>query len=230
MTQGDLSSHADVKSCDEPGRLARSFNVMADQVETTVSTLRRFVSDAAHELWTPLTALRTNLDLALDENSSADRALYLSRAEAMIKRLEELNTPLLGLSRLETDDHTLKESAVDRKEPLCQRSEFYASQAGLIFELELLSAALFVRAGKPDYARHGLPPRTKEMSEYKARAKEREVCSRSNCPHTPKIKKNNHHEEKHSFLPPAWIAFERMRLAHKSAAAERRGHVNAAPL
>ena len=57
MAQGDLGSRARVASHDEFAQLARSFNDMADQVETTITTLRRFVSDAAHELRTPLTAL-----------------------------------------------------------------------------------------------------------------------------------------------------------------------------
>ena len=42
MAKGDLSGRASVSSRDELGQLARSFNEMADQVEKTVTTLRRF--------------------------------------------------------------------------------------------------------------------------------------------------------------------------------------------
>ena len=70
MTQGNLSSCADVKGRDEFGQLARSFNEMASRVEETVGTLRAFVADAAHELHTPLTALQTNLELARDEKNT----------------------------------------------------------------------------------------------------------------------------------------------------------------
>ncbi len=156
MTQGDLSSRADIKGRDELGQLARSFNEMADQVETTVSTLRRFVSDAAHELRTPLTALRTNLDLAMEEKNAADRAIFVERAQAMVKRLEELNTNLLDLSRLETNGHTLKESVTDMKKLLQQRNEFYASQAeqaGLVFEVELPSMPVIIRADESQITR-----------------------------------------------------------------------------
>ncbi|HEC34901.1 MAG TPA: HAMP domain-containing protein, partial [Anaerolineae bacterium] len=48
MAEGDLSARADVARQDEFGTLGRSFNQMAGRVEETVTTLRRFVADAAH--------------------------------------------------------------------------------------------------------------------------------------------------------------------------------------
>ncbi len=149
MADGDLSSRAKVGNQDEFGLLAHSFNEMADQVEGTVVALRRFVSDAAHELHTPLTALRANLDLALEENNATDRAVFVARAQAMVKRLEELNTNLLDLSRLEANGHATRETVVDLAELLRQRSEVYASQveqAGLVLELGLPAAPMLIRA------------------------------------------------------------------------------------
>lgn len=149
MAQGDLSSRANVKSRDELGQLGQSFNEMADQVETTVTTLRAFVSDAAHELRTPLTVLRTNLDLMLDEKDAPTRAAFVADARTMVQRLEELNTNLLDLSRLEAYDHPTREAIVNLTELLRTRAEIYASQAeqsGLTFEQDLPSEPVFVRA------------------------------------------------------------------------------------
>src|SRR5690349_16585821 len=104
MMQGDLSSRADIKSRDEFGHLARTFNEMASQVEETVGTLRSFVADAAHELHTPLTALQTNLELARDEKNASTQARYLERAQEQSQRLEALVNSLLDLSRIEAAD------------------------------------------------------------------------------------------------------------------------------
>jgi signal transduction histidine kinase len=149
MAGGDLTGRADIQGRDEFAQLARSFNEMAGQVETTVTTLRRFVSDAAHELRTPLTALHTNLDLALDDNDPANRTAFISRAQAMVKRLEELNTNLLDLSRLEVNGLPIQRDGMDLAELLRGRIELYASQAeqaGLIFDALVPTTPVPVRA------------------------------------------------------------------------------------
>ncbi len=92
MEQGDLSVRVDLHN--EKQRefvsLANSFNGMAEQVEQTVSTLRAFVADAAHELHTPLTVLQANLELAHDEKKASERIRYLSHAQEQGQRLEAL--------------------------------------------------------------------------------------------------------------------------------------------
>lgn len=81
MAGGDLSARAGVgpRTSHELGLLAGSFNEMAQRVEEMVVALRRFVSDAAHELHTPLTALRTNLELAAGA-AEGEPGGYLERA------------------------------------------------------------------------------------------------------------------------------------------------------
>ncbi len=131
MTQGDLSSRADVKSRDEFGQLANSFNEMAAQVEQTVSTLREFVADAAHELHTPLTALQANLELARDEKSASARTRYLARVHEQSQRLEALVQSLLDLSRIAAADAKAKSSfaPVDMIQLVREVGEQFASRA-----------------------------------------------------------------------------------------------------
>ncbi len=66
MAHGDLTVRAEVDRADEIGALADSFNAMAEKNQATVTALRRFVADAAHEIGTPLTALQADLELAKD--------------------------------------------------------------------------------------------------------------------------------------------------------------------
>src|SRR5207249_4711372 len=129
MTQGDLSSRADIKSRDEFGQLARSFNEMAAQVEQTVSTLREFVADAAHELHTPLTALQANLELARDEKNTSARTKYLLRAQEQSQRLEVLVQSLLDLSRIEAAESKSTFAPVNFIQLVREVGEQFASRA-----------------------------------------------------------------------------------------------------
>lgn len=58
MASGDLSQRVPLRSNDEIGHLARSFNEMANNLERAEKLRRNMVSDAAHELRTPLTNLQ----------------------------------------------------------------------------------------------------------------------------------------------------------------------------
>jgi signal transduction histidine kinase len=154
MAQGNLSSRATARSQDEFGQLARSFNEMADQVETTVTTLRRFVSDAAHELNSPLTALQTNLEMALDDTlapgasageSASRRTLYLSRAQEQSQRLEAMVKSLLDLSRIEATQSAPSFELLDLRQLVSEIGETFASraeQAGRVFNLILPDGAV----------------------------------------------------------------------------------------
>ncbi len=57
----DLSRRLDVTGRDELGRLAESFNGTLDALEHSVAAQRHLVADASHELRTPITSLRANI-------------------------------------------------------------------------------------------------------------------------------------------------------------------------
>lgn len=129
MAAGDLSIRANSDRNDEIGALAQSFNVMAHRIEEIVTTLRRFVADAAHELNTPLTALRTHLELALDDASPAEQAQFLEHARRDVERLEHLANDLLDLSRLEAGPSSHPAAPLDLVQVLCELEELYSSSA-----------------------------------------------------------------------------------------------------
>lgn len=113
MAAGDLAARATPHGSTELGRLAASFNTMAARVEETVGSLRRFVSDAAHQLGTPLTALRTDLELLQDGAADADARRLAERALTQEQRLEDLGTGLLRLSRLDAPRAPHRSETVD---------------------------------------------------------------------------------------------------------------------
>ncbi len=132
MAAGNLSARAGIERQDEFGLLANSFNHMADNIETKVTTLRRFVADAAHELHTPLTALRINLELIDDKHAP--------RALEKVERMDALTRSLLDLSQLEANDSEIQQDDVELTALLRDLAEPYASraeQAKLNFNLEI---------------------------------------------------------------------------------------------
>jgi signal transduction histidine kinase len=98
---------------------------MAGRIEDTVTTLRRFVADAAHELHTPLTALRTDMELVGEVHEEVD----LQRALQQIGRLQSLTDDLLDLSRIESTTQPPVRKAVNFGDIVHQLSAVYASQA-----------------------------------------------------------------------------------------------------
>ena len=106
----DLRQRLDVPvSDDELGRLAQTFNELLERIATSADRQRRFVADAAHELRTPLAALRARLEidlrhapeLATDSNIAGTRQQSLQQ----VTRLADLVDDLLQLARLDAGPH-----------------------------------------------------------------------------------------------------------------------------
>lgn len=142
MAEGNLSARADIDRDDEVGRLASSFNTMADRIEATVVTLRRFVADAAHEIGTPLTALQADLELADTTIGSEEERVFVSRALSQARRIEDLSANLLRLSRLEAGESSDAWELVDVSALVRSTADAAASraeQAGLEFAVDVPS-------------------------------------------------------------------------------------------
>jgi signal transduction histidine kinase len=157
MSAGDLSRRAQIVGRDEIGTLAHSFNEMADRVEETITALRRFVSDAAHELHSPLTALQTDLELSASEQDETRRIALIEQAQQQALRLRELADNLLDLSRVEAAGQS-SFVTVNLTDLLHDLSEPYASQAdqaGLSLLLEVPQDPIEIR-GDPAQLRRAI--------------------------------------------------------------------------
>ena len=85
---------------DELGRLARTFDAMLARIEDAFERQRRFTGDAAHELRTPLSLMRSQGDLALARPRSAeDYREALRGLDGDLERLTGLVGTLLTLAR-----------------------------------------------------------------------------------------------------------------------------------
>jgi signal transduction histidine kinase len=122
MTNGDLSVRAPQYGKDEIGQLAVQFNQMAERLETSFDelsserdTLRRFISDASHEIRTPITALKNFNELLLGKagKDPVTREEFLSESNSQIERLEWITENLLSLSRLDAGLTPLKNETID---------------------------------------------------------------------------------------------------------------------
>jgi signal transduction histidine kinase len=90
---------------DEVGRLARTMNRMLDRLEQAQTRQRRLVSDASHELRSPVASIRQHAEVALahpDRTTTAELAATVLAEDLRLQRLAE---DLLLLTR--ADEHTL---------------------------------------------------------------------------------------------------------------------------
>jgi signal transduction histidine kinase len=86
---------------DEVGRLARTMNAMLTRLEMSAQKQRQFVSDASHELRSPIASIRTNLEVALHNPERTDWPAVAQRALSEDVRMEDTVSELLDLARLD---------------------------------------------------------------------------------------------------------------------------------
>jgi len=108
---------------DEVGRLATTMNRMLDRLQRSSQRQRRFVSDASHELRSPLASLRTQLEVAL---AHPERAEWPAVAAGVLEeggRMERLVDDLLALARADEGAALAHTEEVDLGEMIAAEAE-----------------------------------------------------------------------------------------------------------
>lgn len=97
---------------DDVAELARTLNGMLDRMAKGALRQREFVSDASHELRSPITAMRALLEVALTHPDRMEPATVLRGVLAETTRLDVLVADLLALARLD-EGHALPREEID---------------------------------------------------------------------------------------------------------------------
>lgn len=110
-----------VHGTDELAQLTRSFNTMLAALQESRTRQAQLVTDAGHELKTPLTSMRTNIELLMMMNqpgastvlSAEDRADLERDVIAQMEEMSELIGDLVDLAREDASDTVLEDLSLD---------------------------------------------------------------------------------------------------------------------
>jgi signal transduction histidine kinase len=102
---------AEPASGDEVARLAHTMNAMLDRLEGAADRQRQFVSDASHELRSPLATIRAKVEVAAIHPVAADWTDVSGTVLGEVDRLDDLVGDLLQLARLDETGGTLPTTA-----------------------------------------------------------------------------------------------------------------------
>lgn len=102
ISESDLSRRIPVEGDDEVADLAHTFNDMLDRLERAFDTQQSFVDDAGHELRTPITVIRGQLEFLGDD--PRERAATVAMVTDELDRMTRIVDDLLILARSEQPD------------------------------------------------------------------------------------------------------------------------------
>ena len=105
VREGAYSHRAEIRGGDEIAQIGQEFNSLTDRLQRTEDARRRFVSDASHELKTPLAAIRLLTDsiLQTEDIDPVTTREFVSDIGQEAERLSRITEDLLRLTRLDSD-------------------------------------------------------------------------------------------------------------------------------
>lgn len=134
VREGEYSHRVNMRGGDELSRLAEEFNALTGRLQTTEEVRRRFVSDASHELKTPLASIRLLSDSILQNDRIDPETVqeFVGDIGDEAARLQRITEHLLTLTRLDAatqvEAEPVEVSGVAQRvehmlEPLAQAAE-----------------------------------------------------------------------------------------------------------
>ena len=105
IREGDYSHKVDLRGNDELNMLADEFNLLTSRLQTSENKRRQFVSDASHELKTPLASIKLLTDSILQNDMDTETVHeFVGDIGNEAERLNRMSEKLLSLSRIESQE------------------------------------------------------------------------------------------------------------------------------
>ena len=123
---------------DEVGQLALTLNHMLDRIERSIRQLHTITNSLAHDLRSPLTAIRAKLEMSLTAGARGAEAESIVAAIDEVDRLTEILTKSLDVAEAQVDALRLRRTLIDLDELLRTMVELYEpslSEKGLRVQL-----------------------------------------------------------------------------------------------
>lgn len=113
MSRMDFNASCDIHTHDELGSLSNSLNIMSSRLHSTITELKEFVSNASHELKTPIAVMGGYVEALRDDIRRDKRDRYIERLQQEVDRMNSLVQDMLELSRMESSTRILNQETVD---------------------------------------------------------------------------------------------------------------------
>jgi signal transduction histidine kinase len=126
---------------DEIARLAETMNAMLARLEDSHRRQQRFVADAAHELRSPLTGIRSELEVDLADPDGGDREATERSVLEEVERLSRLVDSLLFLARADAGHEPAPTVAVDLDEIVLREARALRTQRTVTVDTAAVSGA-----------------------------------------------------------------------------------------
>jgi signal transduction histidine kinase len=126
---------------DEIELLAETMNEMLDRLETSVERQQRFVADASHELRSPLTRLRTALELDIQSAHDTAERDHLRSLLAEVLEMQRMIEDLLYLARVDAEEPSFRMMEIDLDDLVLDEIRRLHSETALVVDSSRVSGA-----------------------------------------------------------------------------------------
>jgi signal transduction histidine kinase len=106
--RGEFTARAAVTSRSAVGQVAKTFNAMAQRIESLISSHKELTNAVSHELRTPISRLRFGMEMVQSARDESTRQNYLNSMNMDIDELDDLVAELLTYARFDRDKPELK--------------------------------------------------------------------------------------------------------------------------